>query len=204
LIPIDYAELNGTAIQLTFDEGSDHHPIWSPIDNRIAFVSDRDGYEHIYTIKADGTGLAQLTSDESDDLHPSWSPDGSKIVFSREGEIRMIDSDGSNETQITYDSIEWYLDPVWSPDGEKIAFTRSLYVDEIAVMNIDGTGLQVLTESGLDMIPEWSRGSDQIIFATMRDEMTSALRVINSNGSSESVFIDNESKWWIPSRHNQE
>ena len=192
----DHAELNGTAIQLTFDEGSDHHPAWSPIDDRIAFVSDRDEYEHIYTINADGTGLTQLTSDESDDSHPSWSPDGSKIVFSREGEIWIIDSDGSNETQITYDSIEWYLDPVWSPDGEKIAFTRSLYVDEVAVMNIDGTGLQVLTESGLDMIPEWSRESDQIIFATMRDEMTSALHVINSNGSSEAAFIDNESRWW--------
>ena len=192
----DYAELNETARQLTFDEGSDHHPAWSPVDDRIAFVSDRDGYEHIYAINADGTGLAQLTSDESDDLHPSWSPDGSKIVFSREGEIWIIDSDGSNETQITYDSIEWYLDPVWSPDGEKIAFTRSLYVDEVAVMNIDGTGLQVLTESGPDMLPEWSRESEQIIFACMRDEMTSALRVINSNGSSESVFIDNESKWW--------
>jgi len=192
----DYAELKGSAVQLTLDEASDHHPAWSPVDDRIAFVSDRDGHEHIWIISSDGTGLTQLTTGDDDDSHPTWSPDGSQIAFSRGGEIWTIDADGTNETQLTFNSIEWNLEPVWSPDGEKIAFTKVLYVDEVAVMDADGTNQEVLTESGYDMLPTWSKETDQVIFVTERDEKTRAIWIMNSNGSTEAVYIDNEHMWW--------
>lgn len=192
----DYAEQEETAFQVTYDSSGDHHPAWSPVNASLAFVSDRDGTDHIYLINADGSGLKQLTFGPEADSHPTWSPDGSKIAFSRGGEIWAIKADGTEEEQITCDSIEYYLEPSWSWTSNQIAFTKSLYVDEVAVMNPDGTDQRVLTQSGYDFLPAWSKQTDQIIFVTMRDEKTSALRMIYSNGSVEYEYISNEGMWW--------
>lgn len=192
----DYAEIQDTARQLTLDAGRDHHPAWSPVDERIAFVSNREGFEHIFIVNSDGTGLTQLTSGEYDDSHPTWSDDGTRVVFSRGGEIWVIDDDGNNENSITSNSIEWNLEPVWSPDGTRIAFTKSLYVDDVALMGVDGDNMQVLTNSGSDFLPTWSKLTDQIVFVTLRDEKASAIWIMNSNGSLEENYIDNENIWW--------
>ena len=192
----DYAEAGGSVRQLTTDEADDHHPAWSPTDDRIAFVSDRDGGDHIFLINADGTGLIQLTAGLEVDSHPAWSPDGTQIAFSRNTEIRMINADGTGEAQVTQDSIAYLLAPVWSPDGTRIAYTKTLYSDQIGVMDVNGSNHETITESGFDILPAWSRETNQIIFVTMRDEKTRAIRVVNTNGSNDQVFIDNEGKWW--------
>ncbi len=191
----DYAERRETCTQLTTDEARDHHPAWSPVDDRIAFVSDRDGHTHIYAIQADGSGLTQITSGECDDSHPSWSPDGLRIAFSRNAEIWTVNADGSNAHPVTANSIAYCLDPVWSPDGERIAFTRSLYMDQVALVNVDGSAPHALTESG-DVLPAWSRHSDKLLFVSERGETTSAIWSMNTNGSAQSVYLDNGGEWW--------
>ncbi|MDM8541001.1 FlgD immunoglobulin-like domain containing protein [Desulfococcaceae bacterium HSG9] len=192
----DYAEAGGSVRQLTTDEADDHHPAWSPTDDRIAFVSDRDGGDHLFLINADGTGLTQLTAGLEVDSHPAWSPDGTQIAFSRNTEIWTINADGTGEVQVTQDSIAYLLDPVWSPDGTRIAYTKTLYSDQIGVMDVNGSNHETITDSGFDMLPAWSRQTNQIIFVTMRDEKTRAIRVVNTNGSNDQVFIDNEGMWW--------
>ncbi|ETR73942.1 MAG: hypothetical protein OMM_00580 [Candidatus Magnetoglobus multicellularis str. Araruama] len=190
----DYAELNNSIIQITTHSANDHHPAFSTTDNRIAFVSDRNDNEHIYVVRSDGTGLLQLTFADTDDSHPSWSPDSSQIVFSRNNEIWVINADGSNETQITFESVEENLDPVWSPSGQRIAFTKSLYSDEVSVINSDGTDLAILTDSGRDFLPTWSKQTNQIIFVTNRDN-SSAIHIMNINGSNDVLYLDNQ-QWW--------
>jgi dipeptidyl aminopeptidase/acylaminoacyl peptidase len=192
----DYAEAGGSVRQLTTDEADDHHPAWSPTDDRIAFVSDRDGGDHIFLINADGTGLTQLTAGLEVDSHPAWSPDGTQIAFSRNTEIWTINADGTGEAQVPQDSLAYLLDPVWSPDGTRIAYTKTLYSDQIGVMDVNGSNHETITESGFDILPAWSRETNQIIFVTMRDEKTRAIRIVNTNGSNDQVFIDNEGKWW--------
>jgi len=197
----DYAELKGSAVQLTLDEASDHHPAWSPDpnDNRIVFVSDRDEdkHEHIYIINADTPNdVIPLTAGDFDDSHPTWSPDGSKISFSRDGEIWTINSNGTQESQITTDSVGYCLDPVWSPDGTQIAFTQSLYMDKIVLIDPNGRNRKVLTQSGCDLLPAWSKQSNQIIFVTEGDKKTQAIRIVNSEGGSEAEYIVNAGRWW--------
>ena len=58
-----------------------------------------------------------------------------------------------------------YSTPVWSPRGDKIAFTKSHRGKyHIGVMNPDGSGERLLTESYMDEGPTWSPNGRVIMF----------------------------------------
>jgi Tol biopolymer transport system component len=63
--------------QLTNDPFRDRYPRWSPDGSRLAFQSDRGGRYEIWSIRADGSGLAPVTQTSGDSVsYPVWSPDG--------------------------------------------------------------------------------------------------------------------------------
>ena len=203
----NYAESNAFGVtRLTQQMSSselrtvnNHHPAWSSKigDNTIAFVSNIDGYDHIYLINEDGSGLRQLTKGNYDDSHPTWSPDGARIAFSRIGEIWSIGADGTDEKTVTSNSIENCLEPAWSHHDMKIAYTKSLYIDEIAVMNTDGTDQKDLIRniSGFNSLPTWSNNNQEIFFVHKKNEASGEIYVINSNGSNKKNYLS-DSKWW--------
>ena len=47
----------------------------------IAFTSDRDGNQEIYTMAADGSAQTRRTSSAAADFSPSFSPDGKTLAF---------------------------------------------------------------------------------------------------------------------------
>jgi len=46
---------------LTNNPAGDGQPVWSPDGSKILFVSDRDGNDEIYVMKADGSDPTNLT-----------------------------------------------------------------------------------------------------------------------------------------------
>src|SRR6476469_2913602 len=48
---------------------------------RIAFVSNRDGVDAIYTMRDDGSDVRRLTTDTASSTEPSWSPDHRRLAF---------------------------------------------------------------------------------------------------------------------------
>src|SRR5919202_3284092 len=48
---------------------------------RIAFTSDRDGNNEIYSARVDGDGQMNATNDPATDQSPAVSADGAKIAF---------------------------------------------------------------------------------------------------------------------------
>ena len=76
----------------------DYYPTISSTD-KVAFVTyDVLSDKHlIWTIELDGSELTQFREGNM----PAWSPDGSKIVFEYQGDIWMMNSDGTTLTQLT-------------------------------------------------------------------------------------------------------
>jgi len=58
--------------QLTFSEGSNEGPAYSPSGRHIAFQSSRSGLTQIFTIGRDGNGLRQVTRSGNNQT-PDWS-----------------------------------------------------------------------------------------------------------------------------------
>ncbi len=97
-------------------------------NSRIAFdarVPEEASTNQIYTIKPDGTGEKQLTdtSSRSFNVTPSYSPEGTKIAWERNGDIWIMNADGTDRYRLTTGLAD-DGSPAFSPDGTKLAFSR--------------------------------------------------------------------------------
>ena len=150
----------------------------------LVFYSDRDGNPEIYSMRADGSGLARLTNDPAFDDSPAISPDGKRVAFlsarndsnpqfpNLKYEIYIMDIDGKNLQRLT--STKAAEDhPAWSPDGNKISFDADYDGDgfyEIYTIHPDGTNLTRLTSNAAnDQFADWSPDGSQIAFASERN-----------------------------------
>ena len=63
---------SGETRQITFGEGSNESPAWSPNGRHLAFMSTRAGRSQIFTTDRDGKNVRQLTRD-GNNTTPNWS-----------------------------------------------------------------------------------------------------------------------------------
>lgn len=74
----------GKATRITSGTGFDSQPRFSPDGTHILFVSDRSGYENLWTVEPGGTNPRAITKDkDAQYISPTWTPDGKYIVVSR-------------------------------------------------------------------------------------------------------------------------
>ena len=147
----------------------------------IAFVSNRgDGRTfQVFSIRTDGSDLAQLTFTEGNKSQPAWSPDGKKLLYVADGgrdkfgndlglDIWVMDADGSNHVNLTQSLGDDY-DPAWAPDGGRIAFTSTRAaggIRQLFIMNADGSEPNFITRGyGVEFSPNWSPDGQWIAFA---------------------------------------
>jgi Tol biopolymer transport system component len=210
--------IDGSSLaNLTEGSGNDSNPVWQPVarpqpqvtvsDQTIAFVSNRDGNDEIYTINADGSGLTNLTNNPASDSGPAWSPNGQNIAFAsnRSGEfaIYVMNADGSNVRRVTT-IVAGGL--VWSPDGRRIAITQTMgrpgADQEVSIywVNVDGSELtRVFNQLGYGGGITWSPDSQQLLFSACCDF---DLWRVNLDGSSLQRFASSD-RWeleptWSP------
>jgi dipeptidyl aminopeptidase/acylaminoacyl peptidase len=121
----------------------------SPDGKWIAFLSDRDGWDHLYVMPADGartidragrlqpggTEPIQITKGRFEVWRPSWSRDSTRIAFDanepdRPGDrhlgIATIGADASHATVTTITTGRGTdTAPVFSPDGRRIVYQHT-------------------------------------------------------------------------------
>lgn len=89
----------GTASALTSGIEWNFQPAFSLNGKHIAFISDRDGYDNIWIMDADGSNPRQITQENQHNLHnPAWSPDGQWLA-ARKGTVSRCSSTRYHDDQ---------------------------------------------------------------------------------------------------------
>ncbi len=152
-------------------------PHFSPDGRQIAYLSDRDGWFHVYIYDCSSESTRQLTSGEFEDGGPHFyivdmlggpifSPDGQRLAFVRHREgsfdVWMLDVQSGDAERISR-QVGQYRILGWLPDGTHLAVVHEdiARVPDAQILAADGS-MRVLTDSSTaemksdSMIaPEW-------------------------------------------------
>jgi Tol biopolymer transport system component len=151
---------------------------WAPDSDMLAFSQDTKGIPGVWTVRADGSGLARVGDPRLAAADPCWSPDGSRIAFhggpgwGPENGVYVMRSDGGTVDQVSHVSGTGYSYsyPQWQPGGELIAFIADAGAGmHIDVVQADGIGERDISQAldlpgDNDWIPRWSPDGSRIAF----------------------------------------
>ena len=107
----------------------------SPDGKWIAFLSDRDGWDHLYVMPAAGGDPVQITKGKFEAWRPQWSPDSQRIAFDANSEgkygVRQLyvatiagNPSRARIAQVTSER-GTNIAPQWSPDGKRLVYQHT-------------------------------------------------------------------------------
>ena len=107
----------------------------SPNGKWIAFLTDRDGWDHLYVMPANGGDAVQITKGKFEAWRPEWSHDSTRIAFDanepdhpgdrRIGIARIGDDPAHASVAYITTGSGTNIEPHWSPDDSKLVFQHT-------------------------------------------------------------------------------
>jgi hypothetical protein len=154
-----------------------------PASMTLVFQRSDATATHIYSMNGDGSDTRQLTTGSLTDFDPAVSPDGKRIAFLRNGDLMVMNLDGSDVRQLPAQAGSL----AWSPDGTKLVFADPTTTG-LSVINVDGSGSIIhLTDASVanksDGEPSWSPDGKMIAFWRWEDLEFSLVYVMNADGT---------------------
>jgi Tol biopolymer transport system component len=197
--------------RLTEDPEKEGHAHWSPVDDRLVFISGRSGKADVYLMDLAFGEVMRLTRGEKAFLYPQWSPDGRRVAMiygSNENHDIYVIDDIARPLETLRQLTAWSHDdlrPVWAPDGSKIAF-YSNYNEQndpkawsLVVVATDGSdpkdkGLvaRVVATSVIPDIergPAWMPDSKRIVYVKNDRYAYNPLYVVDIDTKADSPII---------------
>lgn len=162
-------------VQLTDNTFKDWNPILNTQRNKLAFVSDRDGKNYIYTMDRDGKNQQRLTNIpvagyHNDGVGIAWSYDGGEVLFSSYSDLMQVDNDGTNLTTLaTAPGGRHFREVACSPTGNKIvavAINQDEWNSQLILMDPDGSNQVLLVDDlpGIMENPAFSIDGQYVLF----------------------------------------
>ena len=182
------AKDGGEAVRVTQTAGEEGEVVWAPTSRQIAYVSDRDGADHLFVYDFTTGKETQITSGAARDEMPRYSPDGKWIAFERNSkELRIVDPATRNEKLLAtgiFDPtpINDSRDFVWSPDSRFVAYLSAgvknfQNVHVVAAAGGESRAVSFLANSYAGSLA-WSPDGTYLTFATsQRTEPGDVMRI---------------------------
>lgn len=146
------------------------------------------GLANIWVAGVGETGNArQITNGNSEGgVGLAWTPDG-KIVYSSiisgNWDIWMMNADGTEQKQLTFDSRSNRL-PAVSPDGQYVVFVSDRTgTDQIWRINSDGSNPQQLTNVDGSTLPTFSQDGQWVLYSSVASGKPSTWKVPVEGGT---------------------
>ncbi len=176
----------GNRFRVSSKPGINGAPAFSP-DGRqlVVTLGGVDGNLDIHVVDIATRAAKRLTTHRAIDTEGTWSPNGDFIYFTsdRSGgpQIYRIAATGGTPQRVTFEG-SYNARPRLSADGKRLAVVhndRGNY--RIAVMDIDGENLSVLSTGRQDESPSFAPNSDILIYAT-REGRNGVLETVSADG----------------------
>ena len=107
----------------------------SPDGKWIAFLSDEDGWDHLYVMPATGGAATQITKGHFEAWRPTWSHDSKRIAFDANEPERLGDrhigiatiNDAPAHAPLVYitSGNGTNIEPHWSPDDSRLVYQHT-------------------------------------------------------------------------------
>ena len=136
--------------ELTTNPWSSQVPSWFPGDSEIAFFANPAGRQQLFRMNVPTGRVWPLLRSDANDQTPSVSPNGRLVAFvsDRNGgrDLFLLTVATGAVRPLGPSGLVLFSQPSWSPDGERLLFSGTgSGVDEIYVINRDGSGLTQIT-----------------------------------------------------------
>ncbi|MFT4856295.1 MAG: tricorn protease [Algoriphagus sp.] len=155
-----YTEGTAEAVKLTKDyKGENHHPV--PHQDKLYFLSSRDGIMNVWSMDENGGSLAQITKEPSYDIR-EFSISGNQLVYRVGADLKLMDLGSGTAKTLAIQLIsdfdqlreKWVDNPMSnltnmavSNDGERVVMTTRGRVFSVPVK--DGRTIRLSRKDGV-------------------------------------------------------
>lgn len=197
-------------ILLPHDRTTDIQPVW--LDDKIYFISDRNGVMNIWSYDTQTSELEQLTNLTGSDIK-SLTGDDKRLAFEKDGTFHLLDlkTNQSRPLPIKVTGDFPWAQKRWKDVTESITNVSLSSSGKRAIMESRGEIFTVPTEYGdprnisnssgaADRRPVWSPLGDKVAWFTDEGQKEYVLRIASQDGISEKKDfpIGNSRLGWEP------